>query len=621
MLQDLLSNTVYDDHRDFDESAIDALIEGQKPVDFDPLGSHLKGKWEQWKLSRREIEEEWLKDLRAFSQKNEADVAMPHSKHKDIYFGITRTKCLSTYARVIDLIFHTGDEQWTITSTPTPENPSIPPDQIAFFEEEMAARTKAMQTEMEDQLLDMKYEDKVKSGILESCIIGTGAIKGVIPGVKKDKVWAKTSLGWDVMDFEEQVPEISDVSVFDLYPDPYANCSENLTGIFERHVLTRNQLTELKNNPQFDSLVIDEILKTSLKGNHSPEFHEVERRAIAGINDTSGSNSDRYDVLEFWGQLAGELLSIHNIPDVEETEMYWVNAWTCNGRTLLAKIMPMKKQRIPYSFFIYAKVPHQFWGCGPAKMMRHSQYTINGSIRALLDNMSISSLPQVEVNINMLKDGEKSNEIYAGKIWQRNSGDPSDPAVRFYYPPSKAQEFINVSDQFRKYADEETALPSYTHGDEIPGLNKTASGMSMLMGAAQISIKSVIKNIEDYGVRPLLESLYDWNMQWSDKEEIKGDMSVDLRISSSVIAKEQQSEQLIRFSQLTANPIDMQYVDRVYLLREIANTLDIDASKAIPDRAEINGQDNGYGDPQVIQPPGMALPGNIVEQPTQPIAP
>lgn len=617
MLGDFQQNTGYGPQVG-DEAALDAQILGKQAVDYDPLGALLKGKWEMWKTSRREIEQEWLMDLRAFSQKNEADVAMPHSKHKAIYFGITRTKCLSAYARVVDLVFHSGDEQWAITATPVPENTNYPPDVVGIFQQEMLQRTKAMQTEMEDQLFEMGYEDKVKAAILESCIIGTGAIKGVIPGVKHAKSWVRTLLGWDVADTEEQVPELGEVSVFDLYPDPYANCVEDMTGVFQRHVLTRAQLSGLKDNPQFDHEVVEYILSTSLKGNHSPEYHEVERRSIAGINDTSGSNADRYDLLEFWGQVSGEFLAISNIPDIEVEQEYWVNCWVCHGRTVLAKVMPMKKQRIPYSFFIYAKVPHQFWGCGPAKMMRHSQYTINGSIRALLDNMSISSLPQVEVNINMLKDGEKADEIHAGKVWLRDSGDPSDPAVRFYYPPSKVQEFINVSDQFRKYADEETALPSYTHGDEIPGLNKTASGMSMLMGAAQISVKSIIKNFEDYGIKPILSSLYDWNMQWSDKEDIKGDMAVDIKISSSVIAKEARSEALTKFSAMTANPIDMQYVDRVYLLREIANTLDIDASKAIPDRTQITGQQDAQSmelnpglPPPQVQPEAVNTQGGI----------
>jgi hypothetical protein len=272
----------------------------------------------------------------------------------------------------------------------------------------------------------------------------------------------------------------------------------------------------------------------------------------------------------------------------------------------------MKKQRIPYNFFIYAKIPHQFWGIGPARMMRHSQYTINGSIRSLLDNMAISSGPQVEVDVRMLKKGEDPSVINPWRIWLRDSGDPDTPAVRFYNPDSKVSDLINMADQFRKYADEETALPSYTHGDQVPGLNKTASGMSMLMGAANITIKNVVKNLEDFCIKPLLQSLFDWNMQWNERQDIKGDMNIDVRGSSALIAKEMQSQRLIEFLQLTANPIDMQFIDRRYLLRETANALDIDASKSVPEPQDMmNEQAAGFGDPLLMQQTGMVGAGGL----------
>ena len=48
-------------------------------------------------------------------------------------------------------------------------------------------------------------------------------------------------------------------------------------------------------------------------------------------------------------------------------------------------------------------------------------------------------------------------------------------------------------------ADESTGLPSFSHGQTgVSGVGRTASGISMLMGAAQLSIKTVIKNIDDY---------------------------------------------------------------------------------------------------------------------------
>ena len=38
----------------------------------------------------------------------------------------------------------------------------------------------------------------------------------------------------------------------------------------------------------------------------------------------------------------------------------------------------------------------------------------------------------------------------------------------------------------------------------------------MLMGSAGLAMKTVIKNIDDHLLKPLGESLFQWNMQFND---------------------------------------------------------------------------------------------------------
>jgi len=58
----------------------------------------------------------------------------------------------------------------------------------------------------------------------------------------------------------------------------------------------------------------------------------------------------------------------------------------------------------------------------------------------------------------------------------------------------------------------------------------------MLMGAAALSIKTVIKNIDDYLLKPLGEALFYWNMQFNvDRPEIKGDLDIKAQGTSSLM--------------------------------------------------------------------------------------
>jgi hypothetical protein len=625
----------------------------------DALGSLLASRWNEWSVARREKEEEWLYCLRAFNSQPETDRKPVSELHGHIYYGITRTKVISAYARIVDLMFQPSDAHWGIEPTPIPQldeslrlqikqrllintpdmaflTPEMRNEFIALtvaaekkeITEEAHRRADAMTTEMEDHLLEMRYEDAAKWAIFEGCLFGTGALKGVVPGVKVEQQWQQTVMGYDLVSVEKPAPKLSQVSVFDLYPDPYAIRSEDATGVFERHVLNRRQFAALKDDPAFDSDVIEEILSQGAgKGTHTPLYHETERQRIAGAGSTQVTNSDRFDVLEYWGTISGSMLEAAGVklpetpePDdaedrlegpekpEKETEdagskLYWANVWTAGGRTLLARLSPLKRQRCPYSFFPFFKSGHSFWGVGVPWMMKHSQAAANGLVQTMLDNAAAASGPQAEVSVNMLKAGEDP-KIIPWKVWLRDFGDPAIPAVRFYQPQLIASELEGMLEMFRKFADEETSMPSYTHGEEIPGLNKTASGMSMLMSAANVTTKAVIKNLEDGLILPCLQSLYDWCMEWSDNEDAKGDQQVDVRGSSALIAKEMQSQRLIQFAQLTANPVDLQFVDREKLLREIAQSMDLNPDKIWRD----SGQALGFGVAGPGVPPGVAGP-------------
>jgi hypothetical protein len=562
------------------------------PHDDDILGALLTDKWTQWSTSRREIEENWLEDLRAYNQQNDNDADQLSKFHKHIYIGQTRTKCNSAYSRLSDLMFQANDPHWSIAPTPVPKDQANDPTNAPFLDA-MKAKAEAMTTEISDQMLDLHYEDHLKAAMLEACIIGTGCVKGVIPGIKKLEKWAYIAnpdtgiQEWDIEKSEIPTPVISSPSVFDIYPDPFATVVEDMSGVFERHILNRQQLSAFKDDPRFDSDKIKEILARTDTGDHVATWHETQRRQIAKITNTTGDQAGRYDVLEYWGQATGRQLASAGVEDVEDDQTYWSNVWTCMGKTLLAKLMPMKKQRIPYNFFIYNKIPHQFWGVSPARMGRSSQLGVNGVVRSLLDGMSMAAVPMAEVNIHMLKDGQDPSILRAGQIFLRDSGDPSTPAVRFFQPDIPVSQLLQMGEMFKSYADDETNLPAYTYGTQTNEINDTAQGMSMQMNAASLPIKAVAKNLEDGLIHPLIESWYHWNMEWNENEEIKGDMEVNVLGTSALLAKEHRSQQLLQFLTLTANPMDLAMVDRKYLLTQIAKSMEIDVEKAIPEEMPV----------------------------------
>jgi hypothetical protein len=635
------------------ENGMSSPDDSQSAV-LNDLGSRLRSQFETWKDSRQRIEDEWLVDLRQFLGIYEPDILarLPPGRSR-VYVGLTRTKVMAAYSRIVDLLFQPGEYFYSLNPTPIPTIPGLEaklmieaakemkmltglePSQAQdlirerteeikeYIKEEARERAEKMTEVIHDQTTEANLEMKLKETIMEMCIFGTGAIKAGTLRVERSGHWRHNG-EQHVLIYEERVlPEIESVSVFDLYPDPFATSMEDSTGIYRRHVLTKSQLAELKDSPGFDDQAIDYILTNFRHGNHQELQHEKDRRSLSNVNEYSESN--RYEVLEFWGDIVGADLRDAGV-EIEDSDLnsiFSANVWLCSDRVLKAQINPIPGAEIPYKLAPYEKTPHQFWGVGVPRQMRDSQVTMNAATRIFIDNMAISSGPLVEINTDLIAAGEDPTQIYPWRIFLREGGDAAMPMVRFYQPESNANALAGVIELFRRFADETTSLPSYTHGSTSGGMNKTATGMSMLMGAASISLKSVIKNIDDFLLAPMVRALYDWNMAWNPDEDIKGDMRIIARGSTALIQKEVQSQRLLQFMSLVANPAMGQMVNFEALIKDIAKSLDIDAErilKEMPEQemGEMNGAEVEQGSGEGVAGVGQPSSVDSLVQPAPP---
>jgi hypothetical protein len=253
---------------------------------------------------------------------------------------------------------------------------------------------------------------------------------------------------------------------------------------------------------------------------------------------------------------------------------------------------PFTPTRIPYLVCPYELNPYQFFGIGIPENMEDSQMVMNGHARMAIDNLALAGNLVFDVDETMLVPGQDM-KVFPGKIFRRQSGQTGQ-AVHGVKFPNTAYENLQMFDKFRQLADEATGIPSYSHGATgVQSTTRTASGMSMLMGAAALSIKTVIKNIDDYLLKPLGQSLFYWNMQFNDDApHIKGDLEIKAQGTSSLMQKEVRSQRLMTFMQTAANPALAPFVRWHTCLTEIAKSLDIDPDQLIndPEKAAIYAQ-------------------------------
>ena len=473
-------------------------------------------------------------------------------------------------------------------------NPQIPEMKPA----QKAARR--MEKLIHDQIEESNGASEIRNALFESSLFGTGIVKGPFNFNKTLNRWDDNEEGERTYNpVEVRVPRIEFVSIWDFFPDPNATSMNECEFVIHRHKLNRSQFRSLSKLPYFDKDQIRGCLE--MGPNYEEKDYEYE---LKDDNRMSDIGSAKYEVLEYWGimdaQYAREV-GMELSDDVDDLDEVQINAWVSNGKVLRAVINPFTPHRIPYHAFSYEKNPYSFFGIGVAENMDDSQKIMNGHARMAIDNLALSGSLVFDVDETALVGGQ-TMEIYPGKVFRRQAGVPGT-AINGVKFPNTSTENMMMFDKFRQLADEQTGIPSYSHGQTgVQSMTRTASGMSMLLGAASLNIKTVIKNLDDFLLKPLGEAYFQWNMQFLEsKLGVKGDLEVKATGTASLMQKEVRSQRLTTFLQSVQNPAIAPFVKINKLIGELAYSLDLDPDEILNDpeeaaiMAQIIGMQNNVG--------------------------
>jgi len=501
----------------------------------------------------------------------------------------------------------------------------VSPDPKALELSPAQRAARRMEKLIHDQIDESNGNAEIRNALLESALIGTGIIKGPFNFNKKLHKWENGEDGERTYSpLEVRVPRIEFVSCWDFYPDPSATNMHECEFIIHRHKMNRSQLRQLRNMPYFNEDAIRECIQMG------PNY--IEKDYESQIRDDNVSEDDyqtNFEVLEYWGIMDAEYareVGIEISDSIDDLDEVQINAWISGDKLLRAVVNPFTPYRLPYHAFPYERNPYNFFGIGIAENMDDSQQIMNGHARMAIDNLAMSGSLVFDVDESALVGGQ-SMEIYPGKIFRRQAGMPGQ-AIHGLKFPNTSQENLMMFDKFRQLADEQTGIPSYSHGQTgVQSMTRTASGMSMLLGASSLNVKTVIKNLDDFLLKPLGESYFQWNMQFHEGNlDIEGDLEVKATGTNSLMQKEVRSQRLTMFLQTAQSPAIAPFVKISKLVSELAYSLDLDPDEILNDpeeaaiMAQIIGMQNaGQENGNEAQPGGQPSPmGGLQGTPEQP---
>ena len=654
--------------QDFEEMIMD--MEGTSAIEdvaeeeySDPTVGHIvqfvKDKHSKSSTARQLDEERWIQAYRNYRGLYGPDVQFTSTEKSRVFVKVTKTKVLAAYGQITEVLF--GGNRFPISIDPTvlPDgvedivnyetNPEVrkavsgemakllPGETLPEFKERLGALTgmlepviddvkpgvngspsavqlypaevaaKKMEKKIHDQLEESHAKKHLRAAAFETALFGTGVMKGPFAVDKEYPNWDDEG---NYSPMFKTIPQTTSVSIWNFYPDPDAATMEEAEYVIERHKMSRSQVRGLKNRPYFRENAVDNALRLGESYRKQWWEHIME-------DNSEEDRADRFEVLEFWGFVDKEVIEDQGVDipkDLEDADQLSVNIWICNGQVLRLVMNPFTPAYIPYFAAPYEMNPYSIFGVGIAENMDDTQTLMNGFMRMAVDNAALSGNLLIEVDETNLVPGQDLS-VYPGKVFRRQGGAPGQAIFGTKFP-NVSNENMQMFDKARVLSDESTGFPSFAHGQTgVSGVGRTASGISMLMSAANGSIRNVVKNIDDYLLAPLGKAFFGFNMQFDFDTDIKGDLEIKARGTESLMANEVRSQRLMQFMQVVSNPALAPFARMDYIVREIAKSMDLDPDKVGNNMAQAAIQAEllkqfREANPPPAPPPGAPQPGS-----------
>lgn len=431
-------------------------------------------------------------------------------KAASLFIGSSRNKVRAARAKINDALFGAG--KLPFDTTPT--------------NEKLAPWADAVEDILTEQFVRMKFKAMIKTGVNTLATYGTGFVFG--PFVRKESITetsADNSLGVTALvekKYEFDFPYFELGSSLDVVPDPEARDIDAGLGVFWATMESKHTVAAWKFDKRYHD--IDMALKGPGDANDTGSEQAVQLRG----NVDYWHKGDRIKVARFFGKIPKSALAKaraaegESAADLEDGEM--IDAIVIMAGGVVVKVDPSPYGgKCPALRCVYEAVEHEIWGVGVAENNAPHQKVTNAAFRLVMEGKGMALLGTASVDRSKF-DPREDFRKFPGKVYQFKPGltpEERQTAIIHHTEPditSGWRDLIAMSDQF---SDDDTGITKYTQGDDSSHLNKTATGISMIMSASSLPIKEVIQNVDEMWIEEIVERTIEWNLKYLDVETVR----------------------------------------------------------------------------------------------------
>ena len=571
------------------------------------LASLLESRLVEWERSRKPQEQKMLdcyNDVMRIPTDGDTkgSGAAKAGKTAGLFIGSTRNKVRAARAKINDALF--GNGLMPFDTTPTDES--------------LAPFADVVEDIVTEQLERMSAKHLLKNGVDTLCTYGTGFIFG--PFVRKECLIETTAdksagvLAIKESKYEFDFPYFELGNTLDVYPDPEARALHDGLGVFWVTMESPHTVASWKADKSYKHI---EMALLAPSGSGAETGSEISAQARGNVEYWHKNN--RIKVARFFGKVPRSALSGEAMDDqTKAREMVDVVAIMAGGVVVKVNESPYG-QKMPAYPCTYEEVAHEIWGVGVAENNSPHQKVTNAAFRLFMEGKGMALLGTKAVDRSAFMPTEDFKK-YPGKVYQFKSGlspEARKAAIIEFTEPDITGGWMDVLRVSEQMSDDDTGITKYTQGDDASNLNKTATGISMIMSASSLPIKEVIQHIDGNWIEPMVEAIIEWNLKYLEPEtvqKIHGDeaaqtwaqikefgkssfMDWQATGTSSFMQKEVLTNKLRAFADFAlSNPMTAEKVDVTELLQQTWDVMQIGKESPI-----LKPEDGQKIPPQVQQ--------------------
>lgn len=316
------------------------------------------------------------------------------------------------------------------------------------------------------------------------------------------------------------------------------------------------------------------------------DFGSFSQKNENPLEETSTVNQDKVKIIKYYGLIPKNLISSVNkleesdedISEIEEDvdidsddELVEAIVVIANDDVVLKAIPnPYMMEDRPIIAFPLDKIPDRFWGRGIVEKGYNAQKALDAELRSRIDALALTTHPMMAIDATRLPRGSKFT-VRPGQTLLAN-GNPHEVFMPFTFGQLAPTTF-NAAADFERMIQMGTGAIDTASPTGVSSRNSTASGMSMMQGAALKRQKRAIMNVQyNFLIPGIMKTAYRYMQFDTERYPIK-DVKFIPTAAMGIMAREYEQQMNIQLLSMTqqGSPLFMLLIKNIFQNSSMAN--------------------------------------------------